>query len=137
MDMVSVKPQLHHWNKNARYRSWVKQRDRALEKMHTRAQLEAADVMRGLLSDVVRTVHGNYHSLHSNAHGAADTLEAHLKMTFQLAASKFHSVIIKMRARTYCLAKASEAEIIAQLRPGKLVTASVTKSAVHEQSMGG
>lgn len=121
----------HRWDDVPRYRSWVKQRDRALEKLHARAQLESADIMRRLLSDVMVTAQSNFGGLKHNQWGALDSFEQYLKRHFQSAAAEFYQVISRLRARSYVLSKSSEAEIIAQLS-SKPIHAIVNQSQLHQ-----
>lgn len=121
----------HRWDDTPRYRSWVKQRDRALEKLHTRAQLEASDIMRKLLTDVLVSAKANFGALRHNQWGGLDSFEHYLKQHFNSAAAEFYKIITELRRRSYVLAKASESEIIAQLSR-KPVYASITHSQLHQ-----
>ena len=117
----------HLWNKSPRYRVWVANRDRALERIHTRAQLEAADVLRELFTQVLLLTKANYQGMNAGHRSAIDWYEANLRQAFDKSHAQLIQIIEKTRSRAYCLARASESEIIAQLSPGIKVTASVPK----------
>lgn len=110
------------------YKKWIKARDQALEQLHTRAQLEMADLMRGILANTLMMCKAHYESLKMGNSHAVDQLDQQLKMIFSDATHRACNIISSLRQRAYTLAKASEAEIIARLNPKKTVKASVTHS---------
>lgn len=117
----------HHWNKSPRYRNWVRERDQALERLHTRAHLEVADVLRGVLAQVLLLAKANYRGLHEHTHGAVDWFEANVRHQFQAAAVQLQKILYDIRCRAYTLSRASESEIIAQLSRGMKVKATVPR----------
>ena len=122
----------HRWDNTPRYKSWVKKRDKALEKLHTRAQLEAADAMREMLTQALVIAKAQFAGMKMGHSSSVDWFEQGIKQEFHKAADKFYKIITDLRARSYTLSKASEAEIIAQLSPGKDVVASVTPNKIHD-----
>ncbi len=122
----------HRWNDNSRYRTWVKQRDRAAEDLHTRAQLEMADILRDTFGHVLMIAKAQFEGLKSGNHMAIEWFEHSLKAKFDYTANELYVVMVKLRARSYTLIRASESEIIAQLSPGKKVSASVSRADLHQ-----
>lgn len=108
-----------------RYRKWVKARDRALEELHTRAQLESTDVMKNSLTHVLQAARGYYQPA---AHGidAIEHFDHHIRSIFAEAGVQLSMILSKLKKRSYTLAKASESEILAQLIK-RQVRASVTR----------
>ena len=108
------------------YKKWVLARDRALEDLHTNAQLRASDILRAVFIQVLHAA-SSYYGLMKAHHTATHELEQYTKQIFSSGADQLFHVMEQMRVRAYTLAKASEAEIIAQLlkRP---VKAKVDKS---------
>ncbi len=121
----------HLWNKNAKYRNWVKDRDKALEDLHTHAQLEISDIVRDMLGHVLLVAKAQYHGMKEGYPGSVDWFEAGVRHKFQTAAGQLFMVVASLRTRSYTLARASESEIIAQLRrePTK---STITKIKLHE-----
>lgn len=136
-----MKHKKHLWNENSRYKSWVRKRDRALEKLHQRAQLEAADVMRDLLTHILLTTKAQHFGMSQGHTMSIEWFEHGLKNKFSHAASEFYRIITQLRSRAYTLARSSEGEILAQLQPGKQLINSVARSTIHEhmhqESMAG
>lgn len=57
-----MKAKKHRFDDVPKYRTWVKTRDRALEQLHTNAQMRASDVMRDALTAVLQTARAFYGS---------------------------------------------------------------------------
>lgn len=110
----------------------MKARDRALEDLHTRAQLEAADVMRDLIAHVLITTKAQFHGMNKGHIMSIEWYEQGLRTRFHQAAQQFEAILCRMRARAYVLSKASEAEILAQLQPGKQVRSAITPDEVFK-----
>lgn len=130
-DRPRTKLVVNKWNDNSRYRSWTKERDRALEHLHTYAQVEAADVMREMLVHVLLTAKAQFHGMHEGHAMSVDWFEQGLRQQFAIAADRLYRILSDLRARSYTLARASESEIIAQLskRP---ITATVQSQKLQE-----
>lgn len=122
----------HRWDKNPTYRKWVKLRDRGLEDLHTRAQLEAADVMRGMITHVLLTAKAQFHGMKMGSPLTMDWFEHGIKNYFLSQSTKFYDIATKLRQRAYTLANASESEILAQLKAKPTVTAHVSKARLME-----
>lgn len=120
----------HRWDNSAKYRKWTLERDRALERLHTRAQLQAADVAREMLTHVLLTAKAQFHGMKQGYPMSVDWFESGLKQHFATAHPKLLKIMNDMRTRAYLLSKASEAEIIAQ-HSKYPVNANVTKSDLH------
>ncbi len=120
-----MKHSKHLWNEQPAYKKWVKARDRALERLHARAQAEASDVMRKVLTDTLMIVKANYWQMKDGQLQAVESVDHMLKMIFSNGAGQLYNVMITLRQRCYTLSKASEAEIIARMSRGKTVTANV------------
>ncbi len=101
----------------------MKARDRALEELHTRAQIEAADAMRRILSETLIAAKANFAQMKSGHPSGVDSFEHMLKNIFTVGV--LYDVLAKLRVRSYTLAKASESEIIAQMSHGKMIHANV------------
>lgn len=131
----------YRWDGNSRYKSWVKQRDRAAEDLHTRAQLEMADLMRDALAHVLMVCKAQFQGIKDGHTHAIDLFESSVRWKFDHLANDLYGVIWKLRSRAYTLARASESEIIAQLSPGKQVRATVDRHNIenikHKRSMAG
>lgn len=131
-----MKSQHHSLLQAPKYKRWVKQRDVALEDLHTLAQRQSSDVLRKVLTGVMHASKSFYHSAHHAAHSPGqmhghspiDSFEQHLKPIFQEGIHALVHILLTMRVRSYALAKASEAEIIAQLMVKKTITAKIHKS---------
>ncbi len=121
----------HLWNEQPAYKRWVKTRDRALEQLHTRSQVESSDVMRKLLTDTLMVAKANYEQMKSGHPQGMDSFEHMIKSVFIAGAGQLYHIMTDMRARSYTLAKASEAEIIARMSHGKMVTANVRHDQLH------
>lgn len=120
---------MHSWQDNARYRKWVLARDRALERLHTRAQLEAADTIRDMLTSTLLAAKSQFAALKSGQMYGIDWFETMLKQHFYRAGVQLYKIMTDLRARSYTLARASESEIIAQLIKKQVV------STVHHQKI--
>ncbi len=121
----------HRFDDIPRYRSWVKKRDRALEDLHTRAQLESADIMRGVLSHVLLVAKAQFTGMKAGHTMSVDWFEHGLRHEFEKAAQALYKVIGDLRVRSYTLARASESEIIAQVQR-RQITADVSAHKVNE-----
>lgn len=121
----------HRWDKNSNYRKWALQRDRALEALHTRAQLEASDEIRKLLTHVVLTARAQFHGLNQGLPLTVQWFENGIAPYFNRLSSALYRIATDLRARSYTLARASESEIIAQLSK-KPTAATVHKARVTE-----
>ncbi len=126
-----MKIKKHSWQNQPRYRMWVKQRDRALEDLHTHAQLETADIMREMLTHVLLVAKAQFTGMKAGYPASIDWFEAGVRHQFQKSAERLFHVIASLRTRSYLLARASESEIIAQMQR-RTVTATVTKAKLHE-----
>lgn len=104
---------LHAYNKSPAYRKWVLARDKALEQFHIRAQLEATDVMRHILTEVLLAAKGQFHALKS--HQNIDHLEWHIRSIMRAGTKDLDAVYNRLRIRSYLLAKSSQVEIISRL----------------------
>jgi len=112
------------------YKKWVKARDRALEQLHTRAQLESADIVRKMLTNTLQIAKSLFDQMKSGDMSAADHLDHQLKPVFIDATQSLYMIMITLRRQAYVLSKASEAEIIAQLMKAP-VKAIVTHQDIH------
>lgn len=123
----------HSWAKNPAYKRWVKQRDVALEVLHKKAQLNSSRVMIGVLNNVTMLAKSQWHALHNPVgHHSIDQFDLQLKQMLRDAAGQLYGQTVSLRRKSYLLAKASEAEIIAQLAsPNKRVTARITAADLH------
>lgn len=122
---MKKKHKKHLWTDVPRYRTWVLARDKALEQLHTNAQLQSADILRHILTDALLVAKSHYHSIKANP-ATADSMDWPLKTVFHRGAIQLMNVLHKMNDTSYTLSKASEAEIIAQLST-KPVHARVTQ----------
>ena len=104
----------HSFLKQPAYKKWVLKRDRALEELHTKAQLRSADVLRAVFAQVLHAAGTYYHSMKDH-HTGTHEFESYMKQVFSAGADQIFHVLIRMRLNAYTLAKGSEAEIIAQL----------------------
>lgn len=110
------------WNASPSYRKWTALRDQALEQLHTRAQLETADILRKLLTDTLLAAKASYHQLQTGHPNGIETFERILKSIFVSAAGDIYQVMIRLKIRSYVLSKSSETEIIARLKSGTVVS---------------
>ncbi len=122
----------HLWNEQPAYKKWVKARDRALEELHTRGQQESADVMRKVLTDTLIAAKANYEQMKSGHPFGVESFEHLLKGIFSYGSAQLYHIMITLRARSYTLAKASEAEIIARMSRGNMVHANVRAEHLHQ-----
>lgn len=105
----------HAWTQLPKYRTWVKDRDRALEQIHRTAQLEATDQMRFALTSVLMIARSMYQELKAgHSTNAIDSFERQVKEILRMCAGNLFVVMNRLRLRSYLLAKASEGAIIAQ-----------------------
>lgn len=112
----------HRWDNLPAYCDWVKKRDKALEKLHTRAQLETADLMRALLGEVAMSAKAHYSGMKDQFHPwGMHEFETSMAAIFVSYKAKFCQVLLRLRVRSYTLAKASESEMIARIT-GSAVT---------------
>lgn len=117
-----MKKKLNPWTENPSYVKWVKSRDKALEDLHTRAQVESSDIMRKLLTDVLLMAKAYYTQLKSGHPQSIDQFESHVKNIFSAGVSQLYGIIIMLKIRSYVLSKSSETEIIAQLTDEQVVS---------------
>ena len=129
---MKKKPTKHKWNDIPRYRNWVKQRDRALEELHTRAQLESTDIIREMLTQVLLAAKSQFAGMKAGHTMAVDWFEQSLRQHFSIASEKLYKVMADLRARSYTLARASESEIIAQLQK-RPITATVSPQKLQDE----
>lgn len=115
----------HLWTAEPKYKQWVKIRDRALEKLHTRAQVESADVMRKVLADTLLVASGNFPAMKAGHPHGVESFEHMLKVIFSNGCGALYQIMLKLRQRSYVLSKASEAEIIARMSLGQRVVANI------------
>lgn len=117
-----------------KYKKWVLARDRALEKLHTNAQRESSDLLRVTLTNVMFLVKAFYDELKDpKTPYVIDGLDQQIKMQFNALANQLLEVYMRLRARSYLLAKASEAEILAQHFKKKKVRSVITKADLQKQ----
>lgn len=120
----------HKWNENSHYRKWVRERDRALERLHTRAQLEAADVMRELLTAILMQAKNQFHAI---KHGhTIDYFEHALRHNFAKCSDQLYKIMGDLRVRAYTLACASESEIISRLVKSRQIHSTVSYHRLNE-----
>lgn len=103
-----------------RYKSWTKQRDRALEQLHTKAQLESSDEMRRLFTSILLTAQSYFPQMKTG--GSADQFDHAIREQFKQSAQVLWHITLTLRVRTYLLSKAAEGEILAQVTPGQFTT---------------
>jgi hypothetical protein len=121
----------HFFTAIPKYKRWVKARDQVLEVLHTKAQLQSADIMRKTLTNTLLAAKAFHHQLKTHDHHSIEAFDHHLKAVFHDAGISLYHIILHLRRTTYTLAKASEAEIIAQVSPGKRIAGKVTTADVH------
>ena len=104
-------------SKSVRYRSFISQRDRALESLLQKTQFKISDVLRGTFTRVVVEIQGYYvralsEKLFYQKIRDMKGLEAKIESHFQLAAHECGMIFQKLRRHAYLLAYAGEAEAI-------------------------
>lgn len=124
----------HSFKEVPAYNKWVKERDVALERLHTNAQLQQSDIMRKVISDSLITAKGFYLKLKEHDTIAVDSFETHLKPIFSNAVQQLYYTLSVLRRNAYVLAKAGESEIIARLLK-RTVRASVTRQDISRIQM--
>ncbi len=123
----------HRWDKNPAYRKWVLARDKALEQLHTRAQLEAADELRKWFIHILLSARAQYHGMRQGLPMSVAWFDNGIQTQGQHTVRALYKIATDLRARSYTLARASESEILAQLskRP---VKATVHRAIVKQKS---
>jgi len=110
-------------------------RDRALEDIHINAQLETADQLRKTFTQILMAAKGHFGDLRAGDVQAIDRLDSTIRMYMAETFDGLMKVMIDLRARSYVLSRASEAEIIAQLSPGRSVRSTITTDDVTTKAM--
>lgn len=99
-----------------RYRNWVAERDKALERLLIRSQSASSDFMRSVLYDVVKTISHRYRQIPphgffgAHAGGAMKGIEEEIDRHFTQAAQILAGIFKRMRRTTYTLAYTGEVE---------------------------
>lgn len=125
----------HSYLTSPAYKKWVLARDKALEQIHIRAQLEATDEMRKILSEVLNLSRSHYHDLKTsyNQH-AIDQFESRIKDIMRTGTAFLVRIYDNVRTKSFLLSKTSEAEILAQLNSAKSVQNMITKHELVNRS---
>jgi hypothetical protein len=113
----------HSYLESPAYRKWVLDRDKALEQLHLNAQLRQTDEMRNILTQVLLTSKAYYYELKDQTRPhTVDGFEKQVKDILRIGGDRLFHIYSMLRSRAYVLAKTSETEIIAQLRPHKHIS---------------
>lgn|GEM_PF-2666702 len=141
-----MKKKLHRMDDVPAYRKWVKARDKALEELHTKSQLETSDELRRLLGQILLMSSAYYHQSKTTmhilgSHRPIDHLDQSIKIEFQRSTTRLFQILTKLKVNSFVLAKSSQAEIIAQLLRRKiearLSKADVQKVILRDSLAGG
>src|SRR5882672_7681194 len=132
----------HSYLDQTKYRQWVIARDKALEKLHIDAQLQATDEMRNILSQVLLAAKANFHDLKNPMQPhSIDRLDGQIKNIMRVGAGMLLHIYTRLKVRSYILAKSSETEIVAQLNRSRTIHNKIDQSVAirkqAEQSVAG
>ena len=128
---MAVREKKHSYLDSTAYRSWVKKRDRALEKIHIAAQLKASDEMRNALGQVLLQCKAQFHQLKVD-HNSMDHLDHAIRMQFQELVGHLFKIMMDLRVGSFILATASEAEIIARVNKTKDVSLNINREKLNK-----
>ena len=107
-------------NESPKYRQFIEDRDRALEELHTKAQLEISDVLRGAFQKALHTVSHNYSAFAANGfqsyqkQGLILQINNVLRSQFLTTSFEIFGLAIKLRTNAFTLSFAGEVEAIAR-----------------------
>jgi SPP1 gp7 family putative phage head morphogenesis protein len=133
-------------NASPRYKSFIEDRDKALERLHTKAQLEMSDVLRGTFQKVMHSVSHFYRSYTDqgfqtyHSQGLIKQVDHGISSEFLSSSLKLFEIVVRLRRHAFMLSFAGEAEAMARATDGKM-TAYLSRqdfdSKVEEPSPGG
>lgn len=96
-----------------RYRSFIHDRDKALEKIHQNCQMRITDILGGALQRVMEISSYWYAQSHGSIH-ALSQIDQQIEQPFKHALPELVKAVEDMRARVYTLSYTGEAEAIAR-----------------------
>src|SRR6267143_3095504 len=103
-------------NQSPAYRRFVRDRDKALEVLHIRAQRKISDTLRGSFAHALSITKSYYHRLIDNPSTEnAEALSREIAFLFSYTKLEVVYDIKRLRRNAFTLSKSSESEVLAQL----------------------